>query len=80
MSRKELREFIRITIENVNPRLSKENADLHFRLCRCQEYLAMVERHFAGEWEDFRVLLKTCIKGSTIAETVLRMAIDKTVP
>ena len=79
MSRSELREFLRITIENVNPNLSKEDADLHFRLCRCQSYLAMIEKYLAEEWDDFRVLLKTCVKGSTIAEVAIRMAIDKTV-
>lgn len=80
MSRSELREFLQITIENVNPDLSREDADLHFRLCRCQAYLDMIEKYLAEEWEDFRVLLHTCVKGNTIAEVAVRMAIDKTVP
>ena len=80
MSRSELREFLQITIENVNPNLSREDADLHFRLCRCQAYLAMIERHFAEEWEDFKILLHTCVNGNSIAEVAVRMAIDKTMP
>lgn len=78
MSRQELREFLAITIQNVNPELSREDADLHFRLCRCQAYLDMIERHFADEWEDFCVMLKNTVKGNTIAEVAVRMAIDKT--